>query len=198
MNKLFIIGIDPGKNGGIVALSGAGLEPRVIDIIPMPATISGLWDHFLYLGFPNLIDKENTYVFMEKVHSMPTDGRRAAFTFGHHLGILDTVLDRLVHVDGIHRIRPVDWQQYFGLAKDKESKESQYNFKKRILQFAKGGFSEGENDKGSKEQGKTLDAGKAGMGKRNIRVRNKRILTLKTCDAYLIALYGYHKIMEES
>lgn len=159
---MFIVGIDPGKNGGIVSLTNG----KITTIDAMPSTIEGIWNHFLYLGFPNMIKKEETYVFIEDVHSMPTDGHVGAFSFGRHMGHLDTVLSRLVH--NVVWIRPREWMQSFDLKRDKQ--ESKYNYKKRILQLAKG-----------KTQ-KTL----------------AQQITLKTCDAYLIALYGYNQIKEKS
>jgi len=169
---MYVIGIDPGKNGGIVALSGHGNNPKVIDIMPMPSTISGIWDHFVYLGFPNMIKKEETYVYIEKVHSMPTDGRRAAYTFGYHNGVLDTILTRLC--SNINRIFPREWMGYFSLQKTPE--ESKYDFKKRILLYAK------------------THTDKSGVNERNNKLLHRKVLTLKTCDAYLIGLYGYNRL----
>lgn len=161
---MYIIGIDPGKNGGIVALTNG----KVTDITPMPSTIRGIWDHFIYLGFPNMIKKEDTYVFIEDVHSMPTDGRKSAFSFGYHVGILHATLD---HFAPYYRtVRPRDWMLTFEITKQKE--ESSYNYKKRLL-----------------ELGRSL------CDKRTDKVISR--LTLKTVDAYLIALYAYNQLKKE-
>ncbi len=169
MNKTFVIGIDPGKNGGIVSLTNG----KITTIDAMPSSIEALWSHFEFLGFPNMIRKESTYVFLEQVHSMPTDGVRSAFTFGHHNGVLDTILVRNGCM--LHRVTPAKWMDYFNLKRD--IKETKYNYKKRLVEFAK--------SKSSKRFQMSLSGeyGRAGI-------------TLKTADAYLIALYGYNQIKE--
>lgn len=213
----FIIGIDPGKNGGIVALSGLAGNPKIVDINNMPATVSGLWDYFLYLGFPNLNKKEDTYVFLEKVHSMPSDGRRAAYSFGFSNGQMDAVLDRMVRTPGfsLNLVRPVDWQRYFGLQREKAAGETKYNYKKKLLNFAKTRSQTREISTNSQEEGKGVGKCKSRDVRSNngtrVQVDKQKVasikwpsassrskLTLKTCDAFLIALYGYNKIMEES
>lgn len=157
--KPFYIGIDPGKNGGIVGLTNGKIN--VID--KMPQTAYDMWDYFIYLGFPNMIEKEQTYVIIEDVHSMPTDGVASAFTFGHHIGVFDGIFAAL----GIypHRVRPQIWQSHFGLQRDKQGEESKYSYKKRILEMARGIAGGGRN----KEELKSLN--------------------LYTADAYLIAEY---------
>jgi hypothetical protein len=157
--KLFTIGIDPGKHGGIVSLTNG----KLTTIDAMPSSIKEKYELFTMLGFPNLIRKELTDVYIEQVHSMPSDGSVAAFSFGHHLGILDTILD-LLGID-VHRVGPARWMDYFHLKRDKEAKESKHFYKKRILELARS---------------------KCVLSK-------KQQLTLATCDAYLIALYGYHQ-----
>lgn len=157
--KPFYIGIDPGKNGGIVGLTNGKIN--VID--KMPQTAYDLWDYFIYLGFPNVVEKDQTYVIIEDVHSMPTDGVASAFTFGRHIGVFDGIFAGM----GIqpYRVRPSVWQQYFGLTRDKESKETKYTYKKRILDVAHRIAGKGRN----KEESKSLN--------------------LFTADAFLIAKY---------
>ena len=165
--KDFIIGIDPGRNGGIVGLTNG----RINIIDKMPQQPADLWGYFInVLGIP-MMEKEKIYVFIEDVHSMPTDGSKSAFTFGRGLGWLDMLLS---HWD-LHttRIIPRKWQLYYGLSRGKEGdatgKETRHNYKKRILKEAK-----------------VLAPDRHGEN-----------LTLATCDAYLIALYGYHLLKEE-
>ena len=167
--KDFIIGIDPGRNGGIVGLTNGRIN--IIDKMPQQPT--DLWSYFInVLGIPMMISrgqKENIYVFIEDVHSMPTDGSKSAFTFGRGLGWLDMLLS---HWD-LHttRIIPRKWMETFGLRRSKleGGTESKYNYKKRILEEAK------------------------------ILVSNNQTknLTLATCDAYLIALYGFNFLKKE-
>ena len=154
--KLFIVGIDPGINGGIVSL----VNNKIITITDMPSNFKGILEHFIFLGFPNMIKKEETYVYMENVHSRPTDSRVGAFSFGRHHGHLDSVFNSLDVTPIL--VSPQRWMEYFNIKRDKG--ESKYSYKKRLL-----------------EMGRLLARG------------TKFQLTLKTCDAYLIALYGYNQ-----
>jgi len=137
--KPFYIGIDPGKSGGIVGLTNGKIN--VID--KMPQTTKQLWDYFIYLGFPNMLEREKTYVCIEAVHSMPTDGVRSSFSFGHHLGELDMAFSVLT-IDPI-RVRPVDWQRSFGIQRIKG--ESKYAYKGRLVDLAKSLCRADERDK---------------------------------------------------
>lgn len=129
MNKIFIVGIDPGKSGGIVALTNG----KVTDISRMPQTPIDLVNHFIYLGFPNQPIGVKSYVIIENVHSMPTDGSRAAFSFGRQLGQLEGSLASF----GINAIKvtPQIWQAYYGLHREKS--ETSYWYKKRIRDKAR-------------------------------------------------------------
>ena len=163
--KDFIIGIDPGRNGGIVGLTNG----RINIIDKMPQQPADLWGYFInVLGIP-MMNKENIYVFIEDVHSMPTDGSKSAFTFGRGLGWLDMLLS---HWD-LHttRVNSRKWMESFNLRRSKSEgdTESKYNYKKRIKVKAQ--------DLAPEHQ--------------------RESLTLATCDAYLIALYGYHLLKEE-
>ena len=159
--KDFIIGIDPGRKGGIVGLTNG----KINTISKMPYNFLDMKAYFTDdLGIP-IMDKEKVYVFIENVHSRPTDGVRAAFTFGHHVGTLDSILD--LFGTHINRVNPTEWMGHFELKKSKE--ETKYFWKKRIMEYAK--------TKVTREQAPQI--------------------TLDTADAFLIALYGYHKIKEK-
>jgi crossover junction endodeoxyribonuclease RuvC len=158
----FIIGIDPGRNGGIVGLTNGKIN--IID--KMPLNPIELWGYFIDdLAVP-MVGKDNIYVFIEDVHSMPTDGVKSAFTFGRGLGWLDMCLARWdLHTE---RVLPRKWQKYFSLQRARDEGESKYSYKKRI-----------------QEKSKTL-----------VPHDKEKRLTLATCDAYLIALYGYQTLKE--
>ena len=163
--KDFIIGIDPGRNGGIVGLTNGKIN--VID--KMPQQPESLWGYFVdVLGIPMMKERNNIYVYIEDVHSMPTDGARSAFTFGRHLGWWDMLLSHYNLT--FSRVLPRDWQQSYDLQRRKNETppESKYQYKKRIL-----------------EKSKTL-----------VDKDHKEALNLATCDAYLIALYGYNQLKE--
>ena len=161
--KQFVIGIDPGRNGGIVGLTNGNINT----ISKMPLTPSDIWGYFANdLGIP-LMDKEKINVFIEDVHSMPTDGVRSAFSFGKHLGWLDMLL-AYYRLD-IKRVVPHSWQKFYELKRDKGNSESKYNYKKRI-----------------KEKAIEL-----------VTNSHEKDITLATCDAYLIALYGFNQLKEQ-
>lgn len=127
--KPFYIGIDPGKNGAIVGLTNGKIN--VID--KMPQTPKDIWDYFIYLGFPNMLERNKVHVCIEAVHSMPSDGVRSAFTFGHHVGQLDMAFAALA-IDPI-RVRPSDWQSFYSIQRGKG--ESKYVYKGRLVELAK-------------------------------------------------------------
>lgn len=128
--KQFVLGIDPGKNGGIVGLTNGHIN--LID--KMPQTPAEMWGYFNTSGLRLILkSKDNIYVFIEDVHSMPTDGVRSAFTFGRQLGYLDMVLASC-GVDPI-RVVPSVWMGKMGLKR--QGDETRYNYKKRLVQEAK-------------------------------------------------------------
>jgi hypothetical protein len=128
MDKIFIIGIDPGKSGGIVALTNG----KITDIAKMPQTPIDLVNHFYYLGFPNQPIGVKSYVIIEHVHSMPSDSSKGAFTFGKNVGHLEGVLASF----GIEpiQVEPKKWQLFFDLRREKG--ETKYNYKGRLRERA--------------------------------------------------------------
>ena len=167
--SIYVIGIDPGINGGIVALNNG----KVADISPMPSDPRALKEHFLFLGFPNICHREEVHIFIENVHSMPTDGVHSAFRFGQGLGWLEGVIATLSSVEPL-KVNSMDWMKYYDLKRYKGvldggntgESEKKYDYKKRVKETA---LKLVGND-------------------------HKLKITLKTCDAYLIALYGYRTL----
>jgi crossover junction endodeoxyribonuclease RuvC len=76
-----IIGIDPGKNGGIAVFADG-----VMQAWAMPDTEADvaelLWD----------FGRGKAFALLEKVHSMPKQGVKSTFTFGRGYGFLRGVL----------------------------------------------------------------------------------------------------------
>jgi len=161
--SIYIIGIDPGISGGIVALNNG----HIVDIVPMPAGPAALFNHFRYLGFPGVKNTSECHVFIENVHSMPTDGVHSAFTFGQGLGWLEGVMAAMGLPEAL-KVKSSVWMETFELKRDKINDEAKYDYKKRIKQ-------------------KALDL---------VEKNHKDKITLKTCDAYLIARYGYKYIQD--
>ena len=85
-----IIGIDPGKNGGIAVL-GDG-DPRAVR---MPKTEKDVWDlfdsHWIWGGLGDRWEV-NVFAYLEKAQAMPGQGVASMFTFGCGYGGLRMAL----------------------------------------------------------------------------------------------------------
>ena len=129
--KNFIVGIDPGKNGGIVGLTNGKIN--IMD--PLPQSPQDLWSYFELSGLRLLFQSMEikTYVYIEDVHSMPTDGVKSAFSFGRALGWLDMLITR--YPLDITRVVPSKWMDTLGCKR--QGDESRYNYKKRLVEKAK-------------------------------------------------------------
>lgn len=122
--KTFIVGIDPGKSGGIVALTNG----KITDLTKMPQTPIDLVNHFYFLGFPNQPIGVKSYVIIENVHSMPSDSSKGAFTFGRNVGQIEGVLASF-GIEAI-KVEPKKWQLFFDLHREKG--EAKYAYKGRL------------------------------------------------------------------
>lgn len=98
-----LIGVDPGKNGGIAALSHDG---EVHLAAKMPPTHRDLWNLIKPYG------GELNFCYLEKVHSMPGQGVKSTFTFGEGFGALQMALTAA----GIpfELVTPNKWQKAMG------------------------------------------------------------------------------------
>jgi crossover junction endodeoxyribonuclease RuvC len=97
-----IIGIDPGKSGGIAWITDG--KPCVEK---MPETLQDLWELIFDIQFGR-----DTKAFIESVSSSPQMGVKSAFTFGNGFGHLEMALTGA----GIpfERVRPQVWQKTMG------------------------------------------------------------------------------------
>jgi len=103
---MIIIGIDPGKSGGIAWHDG-----EEICVEKMPDTLQDLWelmDHIVY-HTPPIYRSTECKAYIEQVHSSPQMGVKSAFTFGQGFGHLEMALTAA----GIpfERVRPQAWQK---------------------------------------------------------------------------------------
>jgi len=130
MDKQYIIGIDPGKNGGITTIYG----DNVVDISKMPSSPELFYQHLIFLGLPRAYSGKLT-ILIEDVHSMPSDSSKGAFTFGRGLGQLEGVIAAMGLVDSLKRVSPMKWMNYFKLKRDKAT-ETKTQYKNRIKQLA--------------------------------------------------------------
>ena len=161
--NIIYIGIDPGKNGGLVALFPNG----TIDWLTMPDTNLGLWEWFNAFPLPKI--NEGVKAQLEAVHAMPNQGVTSMFTFGKGVGRLEICLTAA----GIpsEEVAPRTWQKAFGITARKIKKgESKAQFKTRILGRAQSLFPR-------------LTLWDTGFKKEQLAI----------CDALLIAEYGRRK-----
>lgn len=97
-----LIGIDPGKSGGIASFDFDGVRAD-----PMPATVGDLIDYLRPLACAGTCK-----AYVERVHSSPQMGVVSAFTFGRGLGNLEAACQAF----GIALvwITPATWQRALG------------------------------------------------------------------------------------
>jgi hypothetical protein len=108
-----VIGIDPGKNGGIAWISD-NCHPCVEK---MPETLRDLWElvddiRRCEMATPRFSNEHGLKAYIESVHSSPQMGVKSAFTFGNGFGHLEMALTAA----GIpfERVRPQAWQKAMG------------------------------------------------------------------------------------
>lgn len=104
-----IIGIDPGAKGAAVLIS----ENRRIEYIRFlgmhPLDRREIADWFFARSF------DPTLIFMEKIHSRPTDGKASTHKFGRNTGFVDGILSAHHMDDSIEFVDPKIWQFAFRL-----------------------------------------------------------------------------------
>jgi crossover junction endodeoxyribonuclease RuvC len=106
MSKV-IIGIDPGKNGGI-----AWICDGKACVEKMPDTLQDLWDLIRDIQcsmWPCVLD---AHAYLESVSSSPQMGVKSAFTFGNGFGHLEMALTAASIP--FTRVRPQVWQKALG------------------------------------------------------------------------------------
>lgn len=107
-----IIGIDPGKTGGI-AWQPMGRR-EYADATGFPDTETDVADVLRQL----IRDHETWFAYLERVGATPQMGRTSAFSFGRSYGFIRGLLIGL----GIpfEEVTPVKWQAEFGLRQGKK------------------------------------------------------------------------------
>jgi len=102
-----IIGIDPGKLGGIAILWNNG----DYDAVKMPDTERDTYDAIMRAK--RLSDRpSNVFAYIEDVHAMPKQGVSSTFKFGRGLGLLRGFL--IASGIPFERVSPMRWQKYLG------------------------------------------------------------------------------------
>jgi hypothetical protein len=116
------IGLDPGRNGGLVEISSEG-----VSVLRMP-TIAGRISPY---GISDWLEsrlaaagRENILIGLEDVHAMEGKGAKATFQFGRALGILEGAIAafRIPFI----AVTPKDWQAiaHLGIPKLKKTSKA--------------------------------------------------------------------------
>ena len=121
-----IIGIDPGKSGGVAIWNG-GLNI----IVKCPKTVEEMADLIRTSTNSEYIDKNmEAIAYLEQVHAMPHDGRSSLFKFGQNFGQWQGIL-AAYKVQTI-LVSPQKWMKYwktkFNIEPSKDKQE-----RKRVL-----------------------------------------------------------------
>lgn len=105
-----IIGIDPGKSGGIAWIQPDGSAC----VEKMPETIKDVWDLIDDISGRKWSNHGVSEVcaYLETVHSSPQMGVKSAFTFGNGFGHLEMAL--IAAGIPFERVRPQKWQKELG------------------------------------------------------------------------------------
>lgn len=120
---MVFLGIDPGASGGLCVIG-----THVVDAVTMPTTEKALWEFVESWG-----NAKGVTCVMERVHSMPKDGRSSVFKFGVSYGGLRMAL--VAAGIKFELVEPQVWQRYFDLLKLPDESDSAH--KTRIGKYAK-------------------------------------------------------------
>ncbi len=123
---MIVIGIDPGLEGALSAVSDHGLiDMQDMPVMPRSAggtvkqqvNAAGLYQ--LLRDWVNGHDKNEFVVFFERVNAMPKQGSASTFSLGHTAGIIEGVVSSYGLAHEI--ITPQSWKKHFKLTSDKDA-----------------------------------------------------------------------------
>ena len=119
----YLVGIDPGLNGGIVSID---MDGQIIFKWTMPIIDSGKSKREIDLvALRGIFDevKEAKMVFIEKVGAMPGQGVSSMFKFGKVFGYLEAMIAafQMPYI----MVTPQQWskEMHFGLSRDLKPKD---------------------------------------------------------------------------
>tara|TARA_R100001530_G_scaffold30011_1_gene23574 strand:+ start:356 stop:877 length:522 start_codon:yes stop_codon:yes gene_type:complete len=161
-----IIGIDPGKSGGICLIE----DDKIMKAYKCPDNI-----HSMCLLFSDLLKDtsiSSTAVYIEKVWARPSDGRVSVFTFAQNYGHWEAIIAS----NGIvsEYVIPSTWMKHFDVPKGLKKKDRKNHIKDLAKAVSGYGYEYDDYYSGKKYQ-----------------LQGK--VTLATADAIMIARYGIDK-----
>lgn len=110
-----IIGIDPGKSGGICIIDREG---KIIKVVKTPETAKDLFDFLKQ-------NSENSYCFLEKVQGRPK--MAGMFEFGRNFGYIEMAL--LATNIPTLTVIPQKWQKFYSIGNKGEGTSSEWKNK---------------------------------------------------------------------
>lgn len=116
----WVIGIDPGKGGGIAVYSVKTGKVLAFKMPQTPEDMAELIGKY----------KENACCFLEKVHAMPGQGVTSMFTFGNQYGWLQMCL--VMHFIRTEPVTPQKWMKTLELGVKKGKSNSEWKNKLRL------------------------------------------------------------------
>lgn len=130
----YFCGVDPGKSGAIAVLNSKG---QIAALSIMPSTPKEI-AVFLkpYVGYDGI---KESIVYVESVHSMPSQGVASMFSFGKNVGELMGVLHTLDYLCGpltIIEVTPQKWKNAIFGKIPKIEGETTADRKKRLKQMS--------------------------------------------------------------
>lgn len=110
MRNSFVLGIDPGANGGICLLASDG---EIVSLCKMPPTPQDVLREIEDCANLAKCGERGLYCVLEKVGGMPGQGGSASFNFGKGFGHLEMALLAL----GVKTmlVTPQKWQKHYQL-----------------------------------------------------------------------------------
>tara|TARA_R100000656_G_scaffold96564_1_gene70101 strand:+ start:59 stop:523 length:465 start_codon:yes stop_codon:yes gene_type:complete len=112
-----IIGIDPGKSGGIATISQILKEPQFM-ALKTPDSVRAMVEIIRVINKHAIKPK----CYLENVHAFPTDGRSSVFKFGTNFGMWQGILASF-NIETV-LVDPRVWQKTFGtLPKQKQERK---------------------------------------------------------------------------
>ena len=114
-----VIGIDPGKNGAMVAMKDDGsIQPLIMPIVANEYDIQTISE---WLRSFMITDYKPLYICMEKVHAMPGQGTVSMFNFGFGYGLLHGIIGSLKLP--LYLVAPQSWKKLIlvDTSKDKDA-----------------------------------------------------------------------------
>jgi len=108
-----IIGIDPGKNGGIVLLENSGYVASIGNFKLMTEMDVANWfNEELLQPYNALLPKDSVFAYLEKVHAIQPAGKVPNFKLGESFGMIKGILTALKIP--FELVTPQKWQQAMG------------------------------------------------------------------------------------